>query len=570
MTEAYTKTVEHMSTLESMLGGSQRVAYAGLVALVAELEFCNWDGARALPTTVALSLGMSTDEVAMIASLSAPASALRPADLAVTLRAEPEATRHAVVAHLFVILLCRAVNRSYDARARALLFRVAELIEVPRVSVCTIERDVLNQISHSPLSSDTDKTTAIADSGASGNSTSTAKKVLYVALSTVAGGVAIGATAGLAGPAVAGALISAHAAHCGISIGTIGMLATSGAVTAGGVSNYKLSSTPHKIADVGIVPVHSDSEKLSSNSSTAHTPPPQANTILGIPGLLDNAAPVGLSSRTSVFTCIPNYSQGSLQTLNYEVETLQQLNSSAVLIAALLQDFKKANMGTLPPKLYRLLKKPFSATFPKAQQIAALLCASIESRSIAAPLTLVGLGVGARVAFEVLVELGKRKMTGIVDCAVLVGAPVQCGTNATPANAAGGGWTLARSAVAGLFINAYCTKDEVLRMLFDDGGTSGKRLNIAGVEPVQIDGIRNVCVDDFVNSHADYADASAVAAVLRECGFGVEELQDALRDEKHHANLMDAQARYASELEALRAGKYEENKGGVWRWIGGK
>jgi hypothetical protein len=79
--------------------------------------------------------------------------------------------------------------------------------------------------------------------------------------------------------------------------------------------------------------------------------------------------------------------------------------------------------------------------------------------------------MGARVVFGALRELARRGVRGVVECAVLIGAPV-------PASAPE--WAEARAAVAGRLVNVYSANDLVLGVLYRAGHLAAP----AGLRPV--------------------------------------------------------------------------------------
>ena len=66
------------------------------------------------------------------------------------------------------------------------------------------------------------------------------------------------------------------------------------------------------------------------------------------------------------------------------------------------------------------------------------------------PVTLVGYSLGARVVFRCLEELARRKLPGVVDTAVLLGAPVSRDCSK---------WAAARSVVSGRLVNVHNKND---------------------------------------------------------------------------------------------------------------
>mmetsp|Transcript_22315 Transcript_22315/g.32063 ORF Transcript_22315/g.32063 Transcript_22315/m.32063 type:complete len:756 (-) Transcript_22315:30-2297(-) len=165
------------------------------------------------------------------------------------------------------------------------------------------------------------------------------------------------------------------------------------------------------------------------------------------------------------------------------------------------------------------------------------------------PITLCGYGMGAKVVFHCLETLaleGKQAGRGIVEHAVLLGAPISCSVSS---------WTKARSVVAGRLVNCHASNDWLLALLYR---SKSYDLSVAGLGPVHIHNntisptitavstINNVCksddckepfqnanetvdqyisptndvenldVSEFIHSHSDYPNAlSTIFDILR-------------------------------------------------------
>ncbi|XP_071722652.1 uncharacterized protein [Rutidosis leptorrhynchoides] len=109
------------------------------------------------------------------------------------------------------------------------------------------------------------------------------------------------------------------------------------------------------------------------------------------------------------------------------------------------------------------------------------------------PVTLIGFSLGARVIFKCLECLAESaENAGLVEKVVLLGAPVPI---------KGENWEGARKMVAGRFFNGYSTNDWTLGItyrasLFTQG--------LSGIQPVEVPGIENLNVTEFVEGHSSY------------------------------------------------------------------
>lgn len=107
------------------------------------------------------------------------------------------------------------------------------------------------------------------------------------------------------------------------------------------------------------------------------------------------------------------------------------------------------------------------------------------------PVTLVAHGMGARLAFHCLLELCRHGARGIVQDAVLLGAPV---------SRAEARWRMARRVVSGRLINGYSKQDWLLSALCWEGGLA------AGLAAVEAPGVENINVSEIVKGHLEYLD----------------------------------------------------------------
>ena len=161
------------------------------------------------------------------------------------------------------------------------------------------------------------------------------------------------------------------------------------------------------------------------------------------------------------------------------------------------------------------MDNPWSVALERARKAGIVLADVLMShRQGHRPITLIGSSLGARVIFYALLSLAERDPvgSGIIQRVVLLGAPIAPTTEE---------WQMARSVVAGRFINAYCENDWILAFLFRSFGvvTSG----IAGLAPVQNPVgtelfLENVNLSSIVGGHRDYVDPEKMRDCLRECG----------------------------------------------------
>jgi len=122
------------------------------------------------------------------------------------------------------------------------------------------------------------------------------------------------------------------------------------------------------------------------------------------------------------------------------------------------------------------------------------------------PVTLIGYSLGARVIYYCLRELAEKNKYGIVEDVYIIGTPVMESVK---------DWEQCCSVVSGRFVNGYITHDWVLGFLYR--ASSGSFSTVAGLAPIPVDRIENICLDEIVNGHLDYR--RKVPLILKKFGF---------------------------------------------------
>lgn len=129
-------------------------------------------------------------------------------------------------------------------------------------------------------------------------------------------------------------------------------------------------------------------------------------------------------------------------------------------------------------------------------------------------ITLVGHGLGGRIILKALFALADRKMYGMIDTVVLMGAPVVCDAASI---------SVVKSVVSGRFVNVYSPTDYMLAFA---ARTVVWGAGLAGCQPIAgVGGVENHDVSDILNSHLDYP--ALVPTILKRIGW--EDLKPDLR-----------------------------------------
>ncbi|KAI5278327.1 hypothetical protein KEM54_004685, partial [Ascosphaera aggregata] len=132
-------------------------------------------------------------------------------------------------------------------------------------------------------------------------------------------------------------------------------------------------------------------------------------------------------------------------------------------------------------KLGSLVDNPFNIAKIRADKAGEILAdALINKAQGERPVVLVGFSLGARVIYSCLNSLADRHAFGLVESAILMGAPVGC----NPKN-----WAKMRSVTSGRLVNVFSDRDAILKFLFR---ATSLQFGLAGLSPVKkVNGIEN-------------------------------------------------------------------------------
>jgi hypothetical protein len=121
-------------------------------------------------------------------------------------------------------------------------------------------------------------------------------------------------------------------------------------------------------------------------------------------------------------------------------------------------------------------------------------------------LSLIGYGVGARAIYLTLTYLVERKLYGLVDSVVLMGAPIPGDT---------GTWTALKSVVTGRFVNVFANNDYMLAFASRSGPSY---FGVAGLGCIEgVGGVENHDVSDILDAHVQYP--ALVGDILHRIGW---------------------------------------------------
>lgn len=411
-----------------------------------------------------------------------------------------------VMCDLFLNLLNDGL---YDARSRCLLVLVAAKLGIGELDVCKFERKVTDVLQ---LDESADQDWTEREIIETRRKKSRKRKYAYVGLATVGGGLVIGLSAGLLAPVVGAGFASV--------LTTIGISGTSGFLAgAGGTAIITTASTAIG-AHVGGKAMLRRAGHVKTFEFRPIFNNNRVNVVITVSGWLtgkDDDVRLPFSTIDPVM--------GDILTVSWEPEMMRSLGQTINILATealtmgvqqlLAATIMTTLMGALQApmwlsKLSYLVDNPWSVSLDRAWAAGVILADTLMKHNLGSrPATLVGYSLGARVIYSCLVELAKRKAFGLVQDVFLFGTPVFYNKKQ---------FTLARSVVAGRFLNGYSRKDWILAFLFPAAKRYG---SVIGLDPVP--SVENLDVSEHVDGHMSYR--NKMPMLLATCGWSVTSLE---------------------------------------------
>lgn len=196
-------------------------------------------------------------------------------------------------------------------------------------------------------------------------------------------------------------------------------------------------------------------------------------------------------------------------------------------------------------KISKVVDNPFSVAKNRADKAGLVLAdALINKAQGERPVTLIGYSLGARLIYSCLMSLAERRAFGLVESAVLIGAP-------TPSDSAP--WITMRSVVAGRLVNVYSENDYILAFLYR---TSSIQYGVAGLQEIEdVPRIENVNVSHMVSGHLRLQ--YLVGSILEKVGF--EDIdKEEVEKEEHTLALLEQSENKEEERETSDSSNLEK------------
>ncbi|KKZ65018.1 hypothetical protein EMCG_09073 [[Emmonsia] crescens] len=428
----------------------------------------------------------------------------------------PRATK-LIMLHSVLLLLLSLQH--YSAHSRVLMLRIASSLELSVDDLVSHETKVAEGLLHTAK-----VMTADEEAKAKVEGTKTTRK-WKVGLASIAGGVLIGVTGGLAAPFVAagiGAVMGGLGLGATVAAGYLGAVASSTAIIGGIFGAYGARMTgkmmdryAREVEDFAFLPIHTPIP--SEGESITSIPTDQRLRVtIAISGWLteqeDFVNPWRVLGRDS-----------EAFALRWEFKALVKLGNALTTVVrhtAWAFASKQAITGTVfAPilgavmwpvallKLSHIVDNPFSIAKIRADKAGQVLADALINRAQGErPVTLIGYSLGARVIFSCLISLAKRRAYGLVESAVLIGSP-------TPSTA--NHWRLMRTVVSGRLVNVFSLNDSILGFLYR---ANSAQFGIAGLQSISgVPGVENFDVSDAVSGHLRYQ--YMVGSILKRIGY---------------------------------------------------
>ncbi|NWW54412.1 TMCO4 protein, partial [Pedionomus torquatus] len=380
--------------------------------------------------------------------------------------------------------------RYYDARARVLICHIIWLLRIPLEELEVLEESLLESLKEQR--EEESETAEVLRKKKERRKK--VKRYLLIGLAAVGGGTVIGLTGGLAAPLVAAGAAtiigSAGAAALGSTAGVAVMASLFGAAGAG-LTGYKMKKRVGAIEEFEFLPL---------------TEGRQLHITIAITGWLCTGkygsftAPWSSMLQSREQYCLA-WESKYLMELGNALDSL--LNGFVNMMAQEALKFTVLSgivtALTWPTSLLTVasvIDNPWGVCLHRSAEVGKHLAHILLSRQQGKrPVTLIGFSLGARVIYFCLQEMAQEKDSqGIIEDVVLLGAPVEGEAKY---------WKAFTKVVSGRIINGYCRGDWLLGFVYR---TSSVQINVAGLQPVDLDDRRMVNMDlsSVVNGHLDY------------------------------------------------------------------
>ncbi|KAI0169167.1 DUF726-domain-containing protein [Hypoxylon sp. FL1284] len=439
----------------------------------------------------------------------------------------PMEDRKEVLSATLILLLSIG---NYSAYSRTLVCYLTSALEIPPAFLNSEETEIATTMVEAAQKAERSGGMSAEAEAQKRRDENKAGRFWKVGLASVAGAAIIGVTGGLAAPAVAGVIgglmgsvgLGGLASFLGIFWMNGALVGTLFGAFGAKMTGKAVDQYAKEVEDFKFLPLREEWGEGWSNKDDEATGAAarRLRVTIGINGWLTAEEDVtkpwrALGDETEVFAL--RYEMRSLVALG---EKLNGYVASAAWSAVRAEILQRTVLATLTGALWPIfllssasnLDNPFSLARNRSEKAGRILADALINRVQGErPVTLVGYSLGARVIYTCLRVLAERGAFGLVENAVLIGAPV-------PSNA--GHWQMMQTVVSGRLFNVYSENDYILGFLYR---TTSLQLGIAGLQAIgggsdpAIEGVENLDLSNEVTGHLRYP--GLTAKILTRCGF---------------------------------------------------
>ncbi|RKP22865.1 hypothetical protein SYNPS1DRAFT_19455 [Syncephalis pseudoplumigaleata] len=395
----------------------------------------------------------------------------------------------------------------YDARSRAVIYYLAEQMQLSGERVGQLERWIAQQLYFARESAEASAADSHEESAAEDEEAKAVKKrnkqsrlLRWTATGTsvIIGAAALGLTGGLAAPmlAVGMGALGIAGAHALATAGGVFLVTSLFGMAGGGLAGYKVARRTRGLKEFSFTPLADANLPLI----------PSLHATIVVPGYLKPGTDAATPWRAP---CAAHLADRDVYALAYDTEVLEELGrafreflaTEAATFAAgqvLKNTLLAAVMAPLawPMALLKagtLIDNPWGMAIDRARKAGHVLADVLQDHVQGhRPISLIGYSVGALAIFECLQVMADRGCHGIIDSVVLLGAPIEDEPER---------WAKARSVVARRFVNGYARNDWVLAFLCR---VHDAQFKVAGLQAMDVEGVESVDLEHLISGHLGY------------------------------------------------------------------
>lgn len=338
------------------------------------------------------------------------------------------------------------------------------------------------------------------------------KKAVVIALGALGGGALIGLTGGLAAPLIAagaGAVLGASSAAVLSTTAGLAFIASIFGAAGAGLTGYRLRRRIGQIEEFEFEQLGKGEQLHLAIAVSGWVPDDTQDlkTAFKIPW-----RDLNVSQEQYSLTWESRYlaEMGSAMSSFFAANSIGYVTQEALKYTVLSGLVSAISWPLFILQLGYAIDNPWHVCSRRAAEVGEHLADILLSRQQGKrPVTLIGFSLGARVIFFCLEALAKKCGVGIIENAILLGAPVTAELSR---------WACVGQVVAGKLINGYCCKDWFLKFVYR---TASAQLSVAGLQEIKWKNRRMINVDlsELIDGHLDYSNADKLRTVLEILGI---------------------------------------------------